>query len=236
MTGDGRERRPGAAGRRHRHRHGRPRHGRGARSGQPRHHGRRLLLIVAGIRRGRGIFDNLHKAMSYIIRSTCDRRMSLIPVFVAHWPLVLLPVQIAFLELIIDPPARSCSRPRRSTRRSCTTRRAARAADVRPPRHGDPFARAPRCWPRCSGLPLALLAGRGDEIVRSLTFATLVIGNLALILVIAPGGSRSGARSGNGPTTRSAGSWDRRHAARRAAHGSGHPRAFHFGPWPGPTG
>jgi Ca2+-transporting ATPase len=29
--------------------------------------------------------------------------MSLIPVFVAGWPLVLPPVQIAFLELIIDP-------------------------------------------------------------------------------------------------------------------------------------
>ncbi len=60
--------------------------------------------IVGGVRQGRGIFDNLRKAMSYIIAVHVPiAGMSLIPVFVADWPLVLLPVQIAFLELIIDP-------------------------------------------------------------------------------------------------------------------------------------
>ncbi len=60
--------------------------------------------IVGGIRQGRGIFDNLRKAMSYVIAVHLPIvGMSLIPVFVADWPLVLLPVQIAFLELIIDP-------------------------------------------------------------------------------------------------------------------------------------
>jgi P-type Ca2+ transporter type 2C len=42
--------------------------------------------------------------MSYVIAVHVPiLGMSLIPVFVAGWPLVLLPVQIAFLELIIDP-------------------------------------------------------------------------------------------------------------------------------------
>ena len=60
--------------------------------------------IVSGVRQGRGIFDNLRKAMSYVIAVHLPIvGMSLIPVFVADWPLVLLPVQVAFLELIIDP-------------------------------------------------------------------------------------------------------------------------------------
>jgi len=60
--------------------------------------------IVGAVRQGRGIFDNLRKAMSYIIAVHVPiAGMSLIPVFVAEWPLVLLPVHIAFLELIIDP-------------------------------------------------------------------------------------------------------------------------------------
>lgn len=60
--------------------------------------------IAGGIRQGRGIFANLRKEMSYIIAVHLPIfGMSLIPVFVPAWPLVLLPVQIAFLELIIDP-------------------------------------------------------------------------------------------------------------------------------------
>jgi Ca2+-transporting ATPase len=60
--------------------------------------------IAGGIRQGRGIFDNLRKAMAYIIAVHVPIfGMTLIPVFVPSWPLVLLPVQIAFLQLVIDP-------------------------------------------------------------------------------------------------------------------------------------
>ena len=60
--------------------------------------------IAAGIRQGRGIFANLRKAMGYVVAVHVPIvGMSLIPVFMADWPLVLLPLQIAFLELIIDP-------------------------------------------------------------------------------------------------------------------------------------
>ena len=60
--------------------------------------------IVGGIRPGRGIFDNLRKAMAFIVAvHVVIFGMSLVPVLGPTWPLVLLPVQIAFLELIIDP-------------------------------------------------------------------------------------------------------------------------------------
>ena len=59
--------------------------------------------IVAGIRMGRRIYANLKKAMAYIISVHVPiAGLSLIPVLFG-WPLILLPIQIVFLELIIDP-------------------------------------------------------------------------------------------------------------------------------------
>ena len=59
--------------------------------------------IVAAVRMGRRIFDNLKKAMAFIFSVHIPiAGMSLIPV-IFKWPLALLPVHILFLELIIDP-------------------------------------------------------------------------------------------------------------------------------------
>ena len=59
--------------------------------------------IVAAVRMGRRIFDNLKKAMAFIFSVHIPiAGMSLIPV-IFNWPLALLPVHILFLELIIDP-------------------------------------------------------------------------------------------------------------------------------------
>jgi P-type Ca2+ transporter type 2C len=59
--------------------------------------------IVAAVRMGRRIFDNLKKAMAFIFAVHIPiAGMSLIPVLL-DWPLALLPVHILFLELIIDP-------------------------------------------------------------------------------------------------------------------------------------
>lgn len=59
--------------------------------------------IVQAVKMGRRIFDNLRKAMAYILSVHIPIiGMSLIPVLL-KWPLVLLPVQVVFLELIIDP-------------------------------------------------------------------------------------------------------------------------------------
>src|SRR6185369_14922157 len=59
--------------------------------------------IVEAVRQGRRIFDNLKKGMAYILAIHVPiAGMTLIPVLM-EWPLVLLPVHIAFLHLIIDP-------------------------------------------------------------------------------------------------------------------------------------
>ncbi len=142
--------------------------------------------IAGGIRQGRGIFDNLRKAMSYIIAVHVPIvGMSLIPVLSGSWPLVLLPVLIAFLELIIDP--------------ACSIVFEAEEIDPdimnQPPRGlGAPMFDARvltiavlqgvSALAAVLGVYLwALFGGRPDEVVRSITFATLVVGNLALILV-----------------------------------------------------
>ncbi|MBM7504687.1 cation-translocating P-type ATPase [Agromyces aurantiacus] len=142
--------------------------------------------IAGGIRKGRAIFENLRKAMAYIIAVHVPIvGMSLIPVFVAEWPLVLLPALIAFLELIIDP--------------ACSVVFEAEEADPgimeQPPRGlAEPmFGRRLLAIAVAQGVSMlvavlavyvwALLGDRPDEAVRSVTFATLVFGNLALILV-----------------------------------------------------
>lgn len=142
--------------------------------------------IVGGVRQGRGIFDNLRKAMSYVIAVHLPIvGMSLIPVFVADWPLVLLPVQIAFLELIIDP--------------ACSVVFEAEQIDPKimdaPPRAvSEPmFGQRVLTIAVLQGISVlcatvgvylwAIFGGYSDEMVRSVTFATLVFGNVALILV-----------------------------------------------------
>ena len=60
--------------------------------------------IVAGVRQGRGIFDNMRKALSYVIAIHIPiLGMTLVPVLAGNWPLVMLPVFVAFIELVIDP-------------------------------------------------------------------------------------------------------------------------------------
>ncbi len=142
--------------------------------------------IAGGVRQGRGIFDNLRKAMSYIIAVHVPIfGMSLIPVFVSGWPLVLLPVQIAFLELIIDP---ACSIVFESEQID------PKIMEQQPRGLGEPmFGRRGLLIAVMQGISMlaavlgvylwALNSDRSDEVVRSVTFATLVIGNLALILV-----------------------------------------------------
>ena len=141
--------------------------------------------IVRGVRRGRGIFHNLRKAMAYILAVHVPiLGMALIPVFVAEWPLVLLPVQVAFLELIIDP---ACSIAFESEETDPAV------MDQAPRRRGDPLLGA-------GVLRIAVLQGLGvlagvlgvflwgvsqdwdGGVVRSAAFTALVAGNLALIL------------------------------------------------------
>jgi len=142
--------------------------------------------IAAGIRQGRGIFANLQKAVSYVIAVHVPIfGMALIPVFVADWPLVLLPAQIAFLELIIDP--------------GCSVVFEAEQIDPkimdRKPRGVDEkmFTRKNFGISIAQGVGVllavlgvyfwALLSNESDDQIRTLSFVTLMCGNVALILV-----------------------------------------------------
>ena len=142
--------------------------------------------IVRGIRHGRGIFDNLRKAMAYIIAVHVPIvGMSIVPLFNKNWPLVLLPVQIAFLELIIDP--------------ACSIVFEAEEIDGeimrRQPRSVDQpmFDRRVLLISALQGLAVfasvlgvyvwLVIDHRTASAVRSVTFMTLVLSNVGLILV-----------------------------------------------------
>jgi Ca2+-transporting ATPase len=141
--------------------------------------------IAEGIRRGRGIFDNLRKAMSYLVAvHVTIFGMSLIPVFIPGWALVLLPVQIAFLELIIDP---ACSVVFESEQID------PQIMEHRPRAPDEPILQKRKLVIAVlQGLSVlaavfavylwANLTDRPDEVIRSVTFASLVMSNLALIL------------------------------------------------------
>jgi Ca2+-transporting ATPase len=142
--------------------------------------------IARGIRQGRGIFDNLHKAMAYILAVHVPIfGMTLIPVFVPGWPLVLLPVQIAFLQLVIDP---ACSIVFESEQVD------PKVMDRAPRRVGAPlFNTRDLTIAGLQGLAVlaatlavyawAMRSGEPDDVVRSVAFLTLFVGNLSLILV-----------------------------------------------------
>lgn len=60
--------------------------------------------IVSAIRLGRQIFDNLQKAMAYIIAIHIPIiGLVLLPAFFSSLPILLMPLHIVFMELIIDP-------------------------------------------------------------------------------------------------------------------------------------
>ena len=141
--------------------------------------------IAAGIRQGRGIFANLRKALTYIISVHVPiYGIALVPVFVADWPLVLLPIEVVILELIIDP--------------ACTIVFEGEPVNPsvmeEPPRPVDTamfgwreFAVAISQGIVLLAMVLAVYVGsmwfeQPDEVVRSMTFVTLVAGNIALIL------------------------------------------------------
>jgi len=139
--------------------------------------------IVQAVRTGRRIFDNLKKAMAFIFSVHLPiAGMSLIPVLL-KWPLALLPVQILFLELIIDP--------------ACTVvfEGEEDEPDImqRPPRRlTEPlFGRAMILSGLIQGLGILavvvaiyavmLTRGYGETEARMLAFVCMVIGNLGLI-------------------------------------------------------
>jgi Ca2+-transporting ATPase len=141
--------------------------------------------IVAAIRLGRRIFDNIKKAIAFILAVHVPiAGLSMLPVFFADWPLLLLPVHIVFLELIIDP--------------ACSLIFEAEDAEAdlmrRPPRKPDERLFSFRTigvavmqglsiLAVCLGVFLLSRIGHSDDTARALTFATLVAAFIVVILV-----------------------------------------------------
>jgi Ca2+-transporting ATPase len=140
--------------------------------------------IVQAVKLGRRTFDNLRKAMAYLLAIHVPiAGMSLLPVLF-KWPLVLLPVHVAFLHLIIDP--------------ACSIVLEAEPAEAnvmnRPPRRPEEplFGKKTLMISLLQGLGIlviilaifvtALYRGQGELDARALTFTTLILANLALIV------------------------------------------------------
>jgi Ca2+-transporting ATPase len=141
--------------------------------------------IVTAVSMGRRIFDNIRKAMGYILAVHVPiAGLCLIPVLL-RWPLILHPVHIVFLELIIDP---TCS---------IVFEGEPEEADImdRPPR--DPskptFSRRLVFTSLLQGLGILVAVlivfglgfyerGLTENDARGLAFTTLIFANVALIL------------------------------------------------------
>jgi P-type Ca2+ transporter type 2C len=140
--------------------------------------------IVAAVRLGRRIFDNLKKAMAYIIGVHVPiAGLSLLPV-IFQWPSILYPVHIVFLELIIDP-ACSIVFEQESEEKNIMNR---------PPRKPDEplFGRRLLILSLLQGVfslaaitvlyRMALYMGQTEAEARTLAFMALIVSNLTMIM------------------------------------------------------
>ena len=144
-----------------------------------------FLSIVRTIRLGRRIYDNLRKAMGYIVALHVPiGGMALMPLLTGM-PIMFAPVHIAFMEMVIDPVCSVVFEAEAEERRIMR----------RPPRapNAPLFSRALIAWALVQGL-LAFAAAAGmylygmseglnEADVRALAFVTLVLANLALVAV-----------------------------------------------------
>jgi Ca2+-transporting ATPase len=140
--------------------------------------------IVAAVRLGRRIFDNIKKAIAFIFAVHVPiAGLSMLPVFTSDWPLLLFPVHIVFLELIIDP--------------SCSLIFEAEEAEAnvmeRPPRKpnerlfslatiGLALLQGLSVLAVCVGVFLVSRSSHQPDAARALTFVTLVVSFLVIIL------------------------------------------------------
>jgi P-type Ca2+ transporter type 2C len=141
--------------------------------------------IVQTIRLGRRIYDNLRKAMGYIVAVHVPiAGLALLPLLFGT-PIVLAPIHIAFLEMVIDPVC------------SVVFEAEAEERDLmrRPPRSPKShlFSASLIAWSLLQGGLALLFVGSvyflgiqramPEAEVRALAFATLLLTNIGLILV-----------------------------------------------------
>jgi len=141
--------------------------------------------IVTAIRLGRRIYDNLRKAMTFIVAVHVPiAGLALLPLILGL-PIIFSPIHIAFLELVIDPV---CSLVFEAEREEDDVMR-------RPPRSpAEPLLSVQLIgWGALQGtlafamaggmFVLAFRNGMPDDEVRALTFVVLISGIFSLIFV-----------------------------------------------------
>jgi Ca2+-transporting ATPase len=139
--------------------------------------------LELAVRTGRRIYDNLQKALAYILAIHLPiLGLTVVPIL-AGWPLVLMPIHIAFLHLVIDP---ACS-----------------IVFEAEPEEPDVMRRPPRAiTARLFGKQLVVVSlslglsvtaillgafaiayygGSSEAEARAITFSILILANLALI-------------------------------------------------------
>lgn len=140
--------------------------------------------IVAAIRQGRRIYDNICKATRFAFAVHIPIIALALAPALLHWPILLLPIHIVLLELLIDP---ACS---------IIFQAEPESSDVmtRPPRPATqtPFGRDAFVLSILQGGGLAMLLLSTDAIlsqmlwepaqIRSVVFIGLLLGLFALIL------------------------------------------------------
>ncbi|MFA5109570.1 MAG: cation-translocating P-type ATPase [Patescibacteria group bacterium] len=141
--------------------------------------------LVSGVKEGRRIFDNLQRAVVYLVAVHIPiAALSLLPIILG-WPLLFFPVHIMFLELIVDPVC------------SIVFEAESGSHDLmkRPPRNSKKsiLNRSNLLISLIQGASILLFVflvyyfginfGWEEETVRAVTFATLISANIFLILV-----------------------------------------------------
>lgn len=142
--------------------------------------------IVAGVRRGRSIYESLRKAVAYVIAVHMPLiGMAMIPVLAGDFPLILLPAMVAFMEMVIDPactiifqaeqtePNIMKRKPRPITQKLLSRGTLSIALIQGLVVLG--FVAAQYFW--------LLSQGRSDPEVRSMTLALMIVANFFLIMV-----------------------------------------------------
>jgi Ca2+-transporting ATPase len=141
--------------------------------------------IVGAIKMGRRIFDNLQKAFGYTFAIHVPiAGLCLIPVLLGNFPLILWPVHIVFLELIIDPACSIIFEAEKEEKN---------VMNRMPKRIDEHFFGAKKILLSCMqgvGILMVTLTvyfvslhmGYDAKEVRAMTFTTLIISNIAIIL------------------------------------------------------
>jgi Ca2+-transporting ATPase len=140
--------------------------------------------IVQAVKLGRRIYDNIRKAMIFILAVHVPiAGLSLLPLLFG-WPLVLFPIHVMFLQLIIDP---ACSMVFEGEPENPLVMKRAPRNPQEPMFRKETIARSLLQGMSILVMVLAALlvmqfAGHSEREVRTVTFTALIIANVGLIL------------------------------------------------------